>query len=190
MSHENVVRGVRYPISLPSEKARQRRSLDERLLVRVPALFRVVGDLWMRRPPGSPLRRLLLTRLVQRAYAAGYRRDFEVLTAGLDPEIEYRAPPQVLAPDLDAVMYGREGYIQVWRSWLDAFEDIRFEPEELLDLGDRVLLTAQLKGRGSGSGVAVSQPTFQLVKFRHGLAVWQEDFDDLDKALEAAALRE
>ena len=190
MPEENVVRGFRYPISLPSERTARRRSLDERLLVRFPALFRVVGDLWMRRPPGAPLRRLLLTRLMQRGYAAGYRRDFEVLSAGLDPEIEYRGPPQLLAPDLDAVMYGRDGYIQVWRHWLDAFEDIRFEPEELLDFGDRVLLTAQLKGRGSGSGVAVSQPMFQLVKFRDGLVAWQEDFNDRDKALEAAAQRE
>jgi ketosteroid isomerase-like protein len=127
---------------------------------------------------------------MRRAYAAGNRRDFKMLTAGLDPGIEYRAPPQVLAPDLDAVMYGRDGYIQVWRYWLDAFEDIRFEPEELLDLGDRVLVTAKLRGRGSGSGVAVSQPMFQLVEFRHGLAVWQEDFNDRAKALEAAAQRE
>jgi ketosteroid isomerase-like protein len=190
MSQENVVRGVRYPISLPSEKARQRRSLDERLFVRFPALFRAFGDVWMRRPPQSRLRRLLLTRLVQRGYAAGNRRDFEVMITGLDPGIEYHAPPEGLAPDLDAVMYGREGYIQVWRYWLDAFEDIRFEPEELLDLGDRVLLTAQLKGRGSGSGVTVSQPMFQLVKFRDGLAVWQKDFQDRAKALEAAGLRE
>ena len=87
-------------------------------------------------------------------------------------------------------MYGREGYVQVWRYWLDAFEDIRFEPEELLDLGDRVLVAAKLRGRGSGSGVAVSQPMFQLVEFRHGFAVWQEDFNDRAKALEAAGLGE
>ena len=102
-------------------------------------------------------------------------------------------------------MHGRDGYLRVWRYWLDAFEDIRFEPEELLDLGDRILITAQLKGRGSGSGVAVSQPMFQLVKFRHGMAVrqedfndrdkigmmvWQEDFQDHSEALEVAARRE
>jgi ketosteroid isomerase-like protein len=190
MSEENVVRGVRCPLSLPGEKAARRRSLDERLFVRFPALLRVVGNIWMRRPPGSPLRRLLLTRLVQRAYAAGNRRDFEVLSTGLDPGIEYRAPPGALAPDLDAVMYGREGYIRVWRYWLDAFEDIRWEPEELLDLGDRILVTAKLRGRGSGSGVAVSQPVFQLVEVRNGLAVWQQDFSDRSEALEAAARRE
>jgi ketosteroid isomerase-like protein len=190
MSEENVVRGVRYPLSLPSGRVAQHRTLDERLLLRFPVLFRLFGGVWIRLPPRSRLRRLLLTRLVLRGYAAGNRRDFEVMCAGLDPEIEYRAPGDRLAPDLEAVLHGHDGYLQVWRYWLDAFEDIRFEPEELLDLGDRVLLTAQLKGRGSGSGVAVSQPAFQLIEFRRGLVIRQEDFSDRSKALEAAGLKE
>ena len=46
MSQENVenVRGVRYRVSLPSEGASQRRSLDDRLFVRFPALFRLLAD--------------------------------------------------------------------------------------------------------------------------------------------------
>jgi ketosteroid isomerase-like protein len=190
MSQESVVRGVRYSISLPGEKARQRRSLDERLFVRFPVLFRRFGDIWMRLPPRSRLRRLLLTRLLQRGCASGNRRDFEVMCAGLDPDIEYRAPREGLPPDLDAVMHGHDGYLQVWRYWLDAFEDIRFEPEEVLDLGDRILVTSHLRGRGSGSGVDVSRQVFQVIEFRRGLAVRQEDFQDREKALEAAAQRE
>jgi ketosteroid isomerase-like protein len=192
MSQENVevLRGVRYRVSLPSERTAQHRTLDERLFVRFPVLFRLFGDVWMRLTPRSGLRRLLLTRLLQRGYAAGNRRDFQVMCAGLDPGIEYRAPREGLAPDLDAVLHGHDGYLQVWRSWLDAFEDIRFEPEELLDLGDRLLVTAHLRGRGSGSGVAVSRPVFQLLEFRRGLVVRQEDFQDGSKALEAAGLRE
>jgi ketosteroid isomerase-like protein len=190
MSQENVVRGVRYPISLPSQKAAQRRALDERLFIRFRALFRLFGAIWMRLPPRSRLRRLMLTRLVVRGYAAGNRRDFEVLLVGLDPEIEYHPSTNLMAPDMETVFYGRDGYVKVWRYWLDAFKDIGFEPEELLDLGDRILLTAQLRGHGSGSGVAVSEPTFQLVTFRGGLASWQHDFADRSEALEAAARQE
>ena len=112
------------------------------------------------------------------------------MCAGLDPSVEYRARGDSSAPDLDADLHGHDGYLQVWRYSLDAFEDIRFEPEELLDLGDRLLVTAQLRGRGSGSGVAVSQPVFQLLEFREGLMVWQADFSHRSKALEAAAQRE
>ena len=46
MSRRNVeiVRGVRIALSLPSERAGQRRSLDERLFVRFPALSRLLAD--------------------------------------------------------------------------------------------------------------------------------------------------
>jgi ketosteroid isomerase-like protein len=74
--------------------------------------------------------------------------------------------------------------------WLDAFEDIRFEPEELLDMGDKVLVTAQQKGHGSGSGVGVSQTLFQLYTIRRGLVIRQEDFLDRAEALRSAGLRD
>jgi hypothetical protein len=74
--------------------------------------------------------------------------------------------------------------------WRDAFEDIRWDPEEILDFGDRFLVTTQQTGRGSGSGVAVSEPVFQLFEIRRGLVVRQEDFLDRSKALEAAGLAE
>jgi len=74
--------------------------------------------------------------------------------------------------------------------WLDAFEDLRFEPEEVLDFGDTFLVTAKQMGHGSGSGLALSQPVFQLYKIRRGLVVWQRDFRDRSDALEAAAAQE
>jgi SnoaL-like protein len=146
MSGGNVVRGVRYPISLPSERAAQRRTFDERLFIRFRGLFHLLAGRLMQLPPRSRLCRLLLIRLVVRAYAAGNRRDFEVLLMGLDPEIEYHPSTNLMAPDMETVFYGRDGYVQVWRYWLDAFEDIGFEPEGLLDLGDRLFVPAQLRG--------------------------------------------
>jgi ketosteroid isomerase-like protein len=195
MSQENVeiVRGVRYRVTLPSESASQRRILEERLFVRFPALFRLFTDAWMRLPPRSRVRRLLLTRLMQRGFAATNRRDFDLLITGLDPEIESRPPRSkmggLIAPDLDQVAYGREGYREMWRTILDAV-DLRLEPEELLDLGDTVLATIQWRGSGLGSGAPVSQRGFQLLKFRRGLLVWSQEFTDRDQALEAAGLRE
>ncbi len=95
-----------------------------------------------------------------------------------------------MPPDLDTIFYGHDGYRKLWRYWLDAFEDIRWDPEEILDFGDRFLVRAQQRGRGSGSGVAVSEPVFQLFTLRRGLVVRQEDFLDRSKALEAVGLRD
>jgi len=132
----------------------------------------------------------MLGRRIGRAYAAANRRDFDLILTGLDTETEYRPGVDLIAPDQEAVFSGHDGYLRMWRNWLDAFEDLRFDPEELLDLGDTFLVTAQQSGHGSGSGVAVSQPVFQLFKIRRGLVIWQWDFSSRTDALEAAGLLE
>ena len=190
MSQENVVRGVRYRVSLPSEKAANRRTLDERLYVRFPALYHLIAERVMRLPPESRLRRLILTRNIGRGLGAVNRRDFDVLLLGFDPGIEYRPAPDQRPPGMDAVRHGHDGYEEVWREMIDAFEDFHAEPEELLDLGDQLLATIQYRGHGTGSGVPVNIPTFQLFRLRRGLVFWQKDFSDRSEALEAAARRE
>ena len=88
------------------------------------------------------------------------------LAPGWDPESEYHPSADLIAPDQDAVFHGHDGYLQLWRYWLAAFEDIRWDPEEILDFGDRLVVTTQQRGRGSGSGVGVSKPVFQLFTLR------------------------
>jgi ketosteroid isomerase-like protein len=192
MSQENVetVRGTRIALPPLSERASQRRTLDERLRVRFPTLSRLLADAVMRLPPRSRLRRLILARSVARVYAAANRRDLDLVLVGWDPGSEYHPSGDLMPPDLEAVFYGHDGYLRLWRYWLDAFGDIRWDPEEILDLGDKLLVTTQQRGHGSGSGVAVSEPVFQLFTFRRGLVVRQEDFLDRSEALEAAGRRE
>jgi hypothetical protein len=188
MSQENIVgaRGVRIVLPPIDEQVSQRRALDERVIVRLPALYAVLTALLLRLPRRSRLRRLLLVRRIARAYAAANRRDFELILTGLDPETEYRPGPDLIAPDQAVVFRGHAGYLEMWRNWLDAFEDLRFDPEEVLDLGDKFLVTAQQRAHGSGSGIAVHKPVFQLFEVRRGLVIWQHDYSDRGKALEAS----
>src|SRR5436190_2089361 len=189
MSQDNVdiARGARLVLAPLSERSGRRLTLEQRLRVRTPALSRLLSNAVMQLPPRSRLRRTLLARLVAQQYAAANRRDFDVVLLGLDPGFEYRPSGDLMPPDLETVFRGHDGYLQLWRYWLDAFGDIRWDPEEILDFGDRFLVTTQQRGHGSGSGVAVSEPVFQVFKLRRGLVVRQEDFLDRAKALEAAA---
>ena len=84
--------------------------------------------------------------------------------------------------------YGHDGFHKFWRQLLEAFDDVRLDPKEILDLGDRVLVTTQMSGHGTGSGVSVKQQLFQLMTFRRGLIVRQDDFQDRAQAAEAAGL--
>ena len=132
----------------------------------------------------------MLAGFMARVYAAANRRDFEVVLLGWDPGSEYRPSAELMPPDLEPVFHGHEGYRRLWRYWLDAFEDIRWDPEEMLDFGGQLLVTTQQRGHGSGSGVSVTEPVFQLFTLRRGLVVRQEDFLDRSKALEAVGLSE
>lgn len=186
-----LVRGVRIALPPPVQGSSSRRSLDERLRVRFPAVFRSVGVLLMRLSPRSRIRRSVLSRTMARAYAAANRRDFELILTFNDPvAYEYRPSADLLPPDMDKVYFGHQGYRRFWRLWLDAFEDIRWDPEEILDFGEKALVATRQSGHGAGSGVAVSEPVFQLFTFRRGLVVRQQDFLDRSQALEAAALSE
>ncbi len=191
MPQENVQAGagIRVTPQPLSDRASGRRSFDERLRIRLPGPFQRMGALLFRLPPRSRLRQSILARLIARAYAAANRRDFELILTFNDPRAyEYRPSLDLLPPDMETAFFGHEGYRQFWRYWLDAFGDIRWDPEEILDLGDKALVTTTQSGHGSGSGVAVSEPVFQLFTFRRGLVVRQEDFLNRSKALEAAGL--
>jgi hypothetical protein len=188
MSQETIeaVRGVRIPL-VP--ETRRHRTLDERIVVRFPALARLWAAWWARLPQHSRLRRVLLLRRFRQGYAAASRRDFDLLLTGLDPGIEYHSS-ELWQIDFDPVYHGHDGYLQVWRGVFESFEDVRLDPEELLDFGDRFLVTVKLSGHGASSGVSISQPHFQLFTLRRGLVVRQDDFQDRAEALEAAGLSE
>ncbi len=194
MSQENVeiVRGVRTPLTVSSKTGR--RSLDERILVRFPALARVLASAWWRLPPRSRLRRALTARNFRQAYEAANRRDFDVLLLRFDPEIEFQFDESpvggMLPPDLVGVHHGHEAYVRVWKAGLEVSDDYRLEPEEVIDFGDRVLVAGRQTGRGTSSGIPFDEPLLSLFTLRRGLVVRLKDFATRDTALEAAGLSE
>jgi ketosteroid isomerase-like protein len=192
MSQENVeiAQGVRIPVHL--RRIRRRRTLDEQLLVRFPALARMLGLAWQALPVGSRLRRAILLRIAAQVSGAVVRRDFDSLLAPFDPEFEYRVlgAGGLIAPDQLGTYRGHEGYREVWRLWLEASEDVRLQPEELIDLGDRLVSVTRVTGHGTRSGVPINQQVGQVFTFERGLVVRQEDFPDRHQAFEAAGLSE
>jgi ketosteroid isomerase-like protein len=154
-------------------------------MVRFPALARRWFAMWARLPRHSRLRRAILVRGVVQQYAAVNRRDFDYIRIGLDPNVVLHRPRAFF--DVGGTFYGYDGYLELWRRGFESFEDFRFDPEELLDFGDRFLVKSKLSGHGTGSGLPVSQPLYQLVTLRRGLTVRLDDFQDRAEALEAAA---
>jgi ketosteroid isomerase-like protein len=194
MSKENVepVEGVRTRVTVRSKTTR--RTLDERIFVRFPALARVVISAWSRLPPRSRLRRALLSRVIRHGNEAGNRRDFELQLLFLDPEIEYHFSESPVGgfvpPDLLGVHRGHQGYLEVWEGVMEAMDDLKIEIDEVIDYGDRLLTAGRHMGHGRSSGIPFNQPVFQVFTLRRGLAIRQADFTDRESALEAAGLSE
>src|SRR2546423_9757417 len=90
MSQENVeiVRGVRIALPPLSERASQRRTLDERLYVRFPVLYRRFAGRGTQLPGGARGWRAGLTPLIMRVTAAIDPRVVGRVFLGLHPGIE------------------------------------------------------------------------------------------------------
>ena len=134
---------------------------------------------------------MMLTQGLPRTCAALNRRDFAVFLLVFDRSVEFRVARGLLGPDQPEVVYGHEGVLEFLQAWFETFEGFRYEPGEVLDLGGtRFLVTIQLRGKGLGSGAAVSQRAYVLSRIQRGLVVKQETFLDRSTALEAAGLSE
>jgi uncharacterized protein len=86
------------------------------------------------------------------------------------------------------VYRGREGVAEAIRVWAGTWDDWRWEIEELIDAGDRVLMVVRESGRGKGSGVKVVQQTFWIYRLRDGQIVHATVLVDRGKALQAAGV--
>jgi ketosteroid isomerase-like protein len=66
----------------------------------------------------------------------------------------------------------------------------RFEVEQAVDLGDRIVLLGQIEAEGRTSGVKLSQPMAGIYAVVHGRVARADGFHIWDEALEAAGLSE
>ncbi len=127
---------------------------------------------------------------IQNALDAFNRRDLDGLLESIDPAVEWSPPAEL--PGASTVR-GHDGVRHSVADMLDAFGDLRADPERFIDLEDRVIALFFWRGQGSGSGIRVDElevPVGMLATMRDGLAVRVRFFTTWDQALQAAGLAE
>jgi ketosteroid isomerase-like protein len=68
-----------------------------------------------------------------------------------------------VGPHGGGVYKGRERVRELFESFLEAWEEFRWEPEEIIEVGDaRVVVVNRIRMRGRGSGVEVDARGAQL----------------------------
>jgi ketosteroid isomerase-like protein len=121
-----------------------------------------------------------------RDFIAAYnRRDFDAAVESFDPEIEWVLPARQRSDSCR----GPEEVKRFWEGLDETFEELRLNPQEFIDAGDRVATRLRHSGRGKESGLEIDEELYhQVVTFRDGRMVRIEYFAEWAEALEAAGL--
>jgi ketosteroid isomerase-like protein len=114
------------------------------------------------------------------------RGDLDAIIAMADPEVEFVNPEHALEP---GTRHGHDGLRVGLGAMLEVFEDLRFEPERVVENEDHVVAFGSFRARGRGSGMVVGPATFAvLATLRDGKMVRYEWFLDAEEALRAAGI--
>ncbi|MGH2975128.1 MAG: nuclear transport factor 2 family protein [Solirubrobacterales bacterium] len=126
--------------------------------------------------------------IVRGIWEADRRRDVAAVLAAYAPDVEWEDNTGLWGDWGTA--RGPDGIQAAWRRWHEAFEEVQFEWDEVVDGGDDVVVTYRTHGRGRGSGVVVDQAITLLWTLRAGKVVHVRAYPDRADALEAAELRD
>jgi ketosteroid isomerase-like protein len=119
------------------------------------------------------------------------REGFEALSEGgvdalmplIHPEFEMTTPANLAAePD---TYRGAEGVRRYFDSFYDAMDEVRFEPREFREAGERVIAQSTVTARGRATGIEVKQRVVLVWTLRDEQVIRVEVYATLDEALEA-----
>jgi len=117
------------------------------------------------------------------------RGDREGWLASTHPEVEWSSAIQRQVEGSDHVYKGQAEVGHFWDEWR-ALWDVHIDASEVRDLGDSVLVLAEFRATGKGSGAEVEQSIGYLFEFEDGLIRRAKAYLTPEEALETAGLRE
>jgi ketosteroid isomerase-like protein len=126
---------------------------------------------------------------VRRAYEAFNRAGLEALLEYLHPDAEYDITAAI--GPYAGMYHGHAAIRNFLADYLEGWEYVRMEPEELLEAGDEcVVVPLRIHTRGKGSGVRTEARTINVWTVRDGKAVRLAVYNDKDEALAAIGVSE
>jgi ketosteroid isomerase-like protein len=114
-------------------------------------------------------------------YQAFNEGGVEAVFERLAPEFQIR--DRESSPDRET-RYGKEGIKQLFDSYMEAFDALRLEPEEFIEVGDQIVVSLTQRIRGKGSGAEVEAKVAHVWTLRNGEVVGLRIFGGKQRALE------
>jgi ketosteroid isomerase-like protein len=129
--------------------------------------------------------------VVRAIYDAATRRDAAAVLALYDPQVELDAARLQIVDSVGGIQHGHEGLRRFFREWHEAWDNIEYDYDELLDAGeDKVVSLVTRRGRGRTSGAEAQIRVALLWTLRAGKVTRVVWFSSRDEALKAAGLDE
>ena len=126
--------------------------------------------------------------LVRAWFEAWERGGIDAVAEFWDPQIDWRSAEGAI--DDPGVIRGVDAMRAYVQDWLDDFDDLSFELEELIDAGDRVVTVQRVSGRAKASGVPTELRYAVVNTIRNGKVIRGREYWSRAEALEAAGLSE
>jgi ketosteroid isomerase-like protein len=115
-------------------------------------------------------------------YAAWNRDEFDTIFEFIDPEIAWLPTANAIESGLHT---GRGSLREFMESWRESFDDLRVEPELLIQKDDTAIVIARQSGRGHASGIELGAEVVHVWTVREGRAVGFWAAGTREQALEA-----
>ena len=124
--------------------------------------------------------------VARKGYEAFRRRGVDGILEFLDPEIEWRAWSQFArGPN---VVQGHDGVRELFSVYQENFAELRAEPLEFIDAGERIVVPFRLSGREKGTGEEMQMELFHVWTVAGGRAVEVQVYESRREALKAVGL--
>jgi ketosteroid isomerase-like protein len=122
--------------------------------------------------------------LVRQSFEAMREGDVDTLLPFIHPEFEATTPPTLAAePD---TYRGIEGVRRYFESFYEAMDRVTFEPQDFIQVGERVVVPLTLRARGRTTGIETAQDAAAIWDLKDGKAIRIEVYATLDEAMTAA----
>ena len=127
---------------------------------------------------------------VVRTCLEGWNRgDIDAWLNAVHPEIEWYSEVARRMEGAQTVSRGLDELRQFWDEW-HAVWNLTIDISEIRDLGDTILVLANIRARGGTSEIDLESPAAYVFEFEGGLARTARAYLDPQEALEAVGLSE
>ncbi len=110
--------------------------------------------------------------------------------ANYDRDVEFFPPTNLAGLGKEASYRGLEARLRYEQQFRAEWGDYRYEPDELRDLGDRILVIGRIRSSGLSSGAPIDSDYANLFTLSSGRVVREQAYLNRAEGLEAAGLSE